>query len=134
VRVEVAHLGVDVGVAFFSWIDTDMVRGADARHPAFGQLRSELRGPAGRTLPVAEAGAVLVDAVAHRRRTVVAPRIVRVAYWLRGVIGPIVDRDARRNAAAIDAATVEMVAERGAYDAAMGPAAGAAAPSRSLEH
>ena len=30
-RTEVAHLGVDVGVAYFSWIDTDMVRGADAR-------------------------------------------------------------------------------------------------------
>jgi NAD(P)-dependent dehydrogenase (short-subunit alcohol dehydrogenase family) len=134
VRVEVAHLGVDVGVAFFSWIDTDMVRGADARHPAFGRLRSGLRWPAGRTLPVAEAGAVLVDAVAHRRRTVVAPRFVRALYWLRGVIGPVAERDARRNAAAIDAATVEMVAERGAFDAAMGPAAtSAGAPAESLE-
>src|ERR1700754_685697 len=122
VRVEVAHLGVDVGIAFFSWIDTDMVRGADSRHPAFGRLRSELRGPAGRTLPVAEAGAVLVDAVANRRRTVVAPRFVRVLYWLRGVIGPVADRDARLNAALVDAATAEMVAERGAYDAAMAPA------------
>jgi len=131
-RVEVKHLGVDVGIAFFSWIDTDMVRGADARHPAFGKLRSELRGPAGRTLPVAEAGAVLVDAVAHRRRTVVAPKFVRAAYWLRGVIGPLVDRDARRNAAAIDAATAEMVAERGAYDAAMAPASSAGAPVQPL--
>src|SRR5215218_2492238 len=39
-RVEVAHLGVDVGIAFFSWIDTDMVRGGDRRHPAFGALRA----------------------------------------------------------------------------------------------
>src|SRR5690606_6778158 len=30
VRVEVAHRGVDVGVAYLSWTDTDMVRGADA--------------------------------------------------------------------------------------------------------
>jgi NAD(P)-dependent dehydrogenase (short-subunit alcohol dehydrogenase family) len=133
-RVEVAHLGVDVGVAFFSWIDTDMVRGGDARHPAFAKLRADLRGPAGRTLPVAEAGAVIADAVAHRRRTVVAPRVVRLAYWLRGVIGPLLEREARRNGAMIDAATAEMVAERGAFDAAMGPSApGAGATAEPIE-
>jgi len=63
---------------------------------------------------------------------VVAPKFVRAAYWLRGVIGPLVDRDARRNAAAIDAATAEMVAERGAYAAAMDPASSAGAPAQPL--
>ena len=29
-RAEVAHRGVAVGVAYMSWVDTDMVRGADA--------------------------------------------------------------------------------------------------------
>src|SRR3954467_12838273 len=48
-RVEVAHLGVDVGVAYFSWIDTDMVRGAADRHPSFARLRDDIRGPAART-------------------------------------------------------------------------------------
>jgi NAD(P)-dependent dehydrogenase (short-subunit alcohol dehydrogenase family) len=38
-RLEVRHLGVDVGVAYFSWIATDMVAGGDA-HPAFGFARS----------------------------------------------------------------------------------------------
>jgi NAD(P)-dependent dehydrogenase (short-subunit alcohol dehydrogenase family) len=120
-RVEVAHLGVDVGVAFFSWIDTDMVRGAEDRHPAFAELRADLRGPVARTQPVSVAGAAIADAVANRRRTVVAPRFVRGAYWLRGVIGPLVDREARGNAAVIDRATAEMVAERGPFDAAMRP-------------
>jgi NAD(P)-dependent dehydrogenase (short-subunit alcohol dehydrogenase family) len=55
-RVEVAHLGVDVGVAYFSFIDTDMVRGAEARHPAFAAVRARTRGPAGQTLPVCVAG------------------------------------------------------------------------------
>src|SRR3954453_4162119 len=31
-RMEVRHLGVDVGVAYFSWIDTEMVRGAERQH------------------------------------------------------------------------------------------------------
>jgi NAD(P)-dependent dehydrogenase (short-subunit alcohol dehydrogenase family) len=125
-RVEVAHLGVDVGVAFFSWIDTDMVRGAEERHRAFAELRADLRGPAGRTLPVGDAGAAIADAVARRRRTVVAPGFVRAAYVLRGVIGPLADRDARRYAAAIDRATAEMVAERGAFDAGLRPGDAAA--------
>src|SRR5918992_6088284 len=40
-RAEVMHLGVDVGVGYFSFIDTDMVRGADS-HPAVGALRTEM--------------------------------------------------------------------------------------------
>jgi NAD(P)-dependent dehydrogenase (short-subunit alcohol dehydrogenase family) len=120
-RIEVAHLGVDVGIAFFSFIDTDMVRGAEDRHPAFAEVRKKARGPAGRTLPVSVAGKTIADAVAGRRRTVVAPGIVRVAYWLRGLIGPLVDRESRANAATIDRATAEMVAEHGPVDAALGP-------------
>jgi NAD(P)-dependent dehydrogenase (short-subunit alcohol dehydrogenase family) len=133
-RVEVAHLGVDVGVAFFSWIDTDMVRSGEARHPAFAKLRSDLRGPAGRTLPVSAAGAAIAEAVARRKRTVVAPGFVRAAQVLRGVIGPLTDRDGKRHAAAIDRATAEMVAERGPFDAAMRPGErGAGATARPLE-
>jgi NAD(P)-dependent dehydrogenase (short-subunit alcohol dehydrogenase family) len=133
-RVEVAHLGVDVGIAFFSFIDTDMVRGAMDRHPAFAELRANMRGPAGRTLPVGVAGKAIADAVAERRRTAVAPGIVRGAYWLRGVMGPLVDREARGTAPMVDRATAEMVAERGPFDAAMGPRdAGVDAAAHSLE-
>ena len=127
-RVEVAHLGVDVGVAYFSFIDTDMVRGADARHPAFAAVRARTRGPAGQTLPVGVAGQAIADAVAERKRTVVAPRIVRAGFWLRGVIGPLVDRESRANATTIDRATAEMVAERGAFEAGLQPRAETPAP------
>ena len=41
-RTEVAHHGVDVGVAYYSWIDTDMVRGMDD-HPAHTALRAPSR-------------------------------------------------------------------------------------------
>jgi NAD(P)-dependent dehydrogenase (short-subunit alcohol dehydrogenase family) len=133
-RVEVAHLGVDVGVAFFSWIDTDMVRGAEERHPAFSELRADLRGPASRTLPVAAAGAAIADGVANRRRTVVAPGFVRGAQWLRGIVAPMTDRDGRRHAPAIDRATAEMGAERGPFKAAMRPGdPGAGAAAQSIE-
>jgi NAD(P)-dependent dehydrogenase (short-subunit alcohol dehydrogenase family) len=133
-RVEVAHLGVDVGIAFFSWIDTDMVRGAEHSHPAFAALRSDLRGPAARTLPVGDAADALLRAVQRRERMVTAPGFVRLAYVLRGLIGPLTDRDGRRHAPAIDRATADMVAERGAFDAAMRPGdAGSVAAARSLQ-
>ena len=48
-RGEVKHLGVDVGVAYYSWIDTDMVRGADT-HPAAQFMRGEAAGPGGQDL------------------------------------------------------------------------------------
>jgi len=51
----------------------------------------------------------------------VAPGIVRAAFWLRGVIGPLVDRESRRNARTIDSATADMVAERGAFEAGLQP-------------
>jgi NAD(P)-dependent dehydrogenase (short-subunit alcohol dehydrogenase family) len=120
-RIEVAHLGVDVGVAYFSFIDTDMVRGAESRHPAFARVRAKTRGPAGRTLPVGVAGKAIAAAVAGRKRSVVAPKIVRAAQWLRGVLGPVVDREARANAPTLDRATAEMVAERGPFHAALQP-------------
>jgi NAD(P)-dependent dehydrogenase (short-subunit alcohol dehydrogenase family) len=133
-RIEVSHLGVDVGIAFFSWIDTDMVRGTTTHHPAFARMRSEIRGPAGRTLPVSAAGAAIADAVAHRRRTVVAPRFVRIIYVLRGLIGPLVERDSRRRATTVDRATAELVADRGPFDAAMRPGdTGARTPAAAHE-
>src|SRR4051794_40013196 len=101
-RVEVAHLGVDVGVAFFSWIDTEMVRSAEHSHPAFAALRDDLRGPARRTMPVGDAADALLRAVQRRERTVAVPRFVHLAYRLRGLIGPLTDRDGRRHAPAVD--------------------------------
>ena len=49
-RIEVKHLGVDVGVGYFSWIDTELVRAADA-HPAYGGLRDKLPWPVRQDLP-----------------------------------------------------------------------------------
>src|SRR5213080_4914420 len=44
-RQEVAHLGVTVGLVHPSWIDTDLVRTADADLPSFQGLRRRLPYP-----------------------------------------------------------------------------------------
>ena len=92
-RVEVAHEGVDVGVAYFSWIDTDLVRGGD-EHPAFRYMRSQLRGPTARTYPVSAAGEAIVRGIERRSRVVAAPSWVKAVAVLRGVIAPLVERQA----------------------------------------
>jgi NAD(P)-dependent dehydrogenase (short-subunit alcohol dehydrogenase family) len=120
-RVETAHLGVAVGVAYFSWIDTDMVRGSERHHPGFAAMRAGLRGPAGRTLPVDEAADAIVRGVERRARRVGAPGFVGALYRLRGLVPEILDREARKSAPEVDRLTAEMVAERGAFEAGLRP-------------
>lgn len=78
-RQEVRHLGVDVGVGYFSWIATDMVAGADA-HPATGDARSRLPGPLGKTYPIAQAGEAIAAGVERRRGRVMVPG------WIAGLL------------------------------------------------
>jgi NAD(P)-dependent dehydrogenase (short-subunit alcohol dehydrogenase family) len=131
-RVELKPLGVDVGVAYFSWIDTDMVRGADRYWPGFAALRRELPEPIRRTLPVGAAADAIVRAVEGRRSHVVAPRYVGALRRVRGLLPQIATHDAVRVAAEVDRLTAEMVAERGAFAAGVRsgePATDAAAHS-----
>jgi len=120
-RLEVRHLGVDVGVAYFSWIDTEMVRGAERQHPGFAAMREGLRGPAGRTLPVARAADEIARGVERRSRRVVAPGFVGALYRLRGLLPELLEREAAKAAPEADRYTAELVAERGAFAAGLRP-------------
>jgi NAD(P)-dependent dehydrogenase (short-subunit alcohol dehydrogenase family) len=131
-RQEVKHLGVDVGVGYFSFIDTDMVRGADA-HPAVGQLRAEMTlGPFGRTYPLSDAGQAIADGIEKRRRWVVVPPWARALLVLRTALAPLAERGSRESAAEADRLFEADVAERGAEAASkpVGPGGEAAARER----
>ena len=91
-RPEVRHLGVDVGIAYFSWIGTDLVNGADAEHPAFKFLRDNLKGPVGKTYPVSHAGRAIVGGIQRRSKVVVAPRWVAALRPLRGLLASVTER------------------------------------------
>jgi NAD(P)-dependent dehydrogenase (short-subunit alcohol dehydrogenase family) len=112
-RAEVGHLGVDVGVAYFSWIDTEMVRGAD-RSDVWGPFRAQLKGPLGRTAPLSDAGAVILAGVRGRHRIVTAPRWVRYASVVRRPLQRIVELGAKRDVPEIYAKAKAATAERGA--------------------
>jgi len=86
-RVEVRHRGVDVGVAYFSWIDTEMVRGAaDPEHRDFAFMRGGLRGPFAKTYPVSKAAEAVVRGIERRSRWVACPRWIKPLILIRGVL------------------------------------------------
>ena len=91
-RSEVAHQGVDVGCAYFSWIGTDMVHGGDEL-PAFAEMRSKLRGPFGRTYPVSDAGEAVVKGIETRARIVAAPGWVARVSGLRRLVQRLGERE-----------------------------------------
>jgi NAD(P)-dependent dehydrogenase (short-subunit alcohol dehydrogenase family) len=128
-RSEVRHLGVDVGVGYFAFLDTDMVRGGDT-HPVFGNLRSQMPGPFGKTYPLTDAVRKVVEGIERRRRTVVFPGWVKAMLVLRGITGPLLDRGPGERTAEIDAAFERDVAERGAETASAPVGAGGAAAGR----
>jgi NAD(P)-dependent dehydrogenase (short-subunit alcohol dehydrogenase family) len=72
-RGEVTHHGVDVGVAYLAWTDTDMVRGADAV-PGLGEFRAQLPWVFGRTVPARPGGGRILAAVERHGRRTSTPR------------------------------------------------------------
>jgi NAD(P)-dependent dehydrogenase (short-subunit alcohol dehydrogenase family) len=85
-RQEVAHLGVTVGLVHPSWIETDLVKGAEQDIPSFVRLREELPYPGNVTTSVDEAAGAIVDALARRRARVYVPRAVGAAGWAKAAI------------------------------------------------
>ena len=114
-RTELAHHGVGVGVTYFGWVDTDLVR-RDA-HPELGAIRTEAPRPLRSAIPVEQAVAAVVDAVEHRRSHVVAPRWIAPGLPLRGIVRPLLDRVARRYAPELEERWLRAAREHGVADA-----------------
>lgn len=130
-RGELAHHGARVGVGYFSWIDTEMVRGAD-RHPALGSMRSKLPAAVRKTYPVSDVGDAVVAGFEARARWVGVPRtMIRFALPLRGLMTRLTERGSKDGYPEMEAAFQRDVADRG-VEAASQPSGsgGAAALSR----
>jgi NAD(P)-dependent dehydrogenase (short-subunit alcohol dehydrogenase family) len=111
-RTEVRHTGVDVGTAYFSWIGTDMVKGAD-ENPVGQRMRAALRGPAGKTHSPAEAADAVLEGIEQRKRIVVTPAWVRPMLAMKTALQRLAERRALPLMAEIDAATRDEVATHG---------------------
>ena len=93
-RMELAATGTRVGVGYFSFIDTDMVRDAMAQ-PTAAQATKAIPGFLAAPLPVGAAGAAIARGVQRRAKRVYAPRWVPALLALRGLSGPLDDLAAR---------------------------------------
>jgi NAD(P)-dependent dehydrogenase (short-subunit alcohol dehydrogenase family) len=122
-RCEVKHLGVDVGVGYFAFIDTDMVRGGDA-HPTLGPLRQETPGPLSKTYPVSAAGKAVAEGIEKRRRWVMVPRWLGATLLLRTALAPLIERGSFDRAAEADRLFQQDVEARGAEEASAPVGAG----------
>jgi NAD(P)-dependent dehydrogenase (short-subunit alcohol dehydrogenase family) len=85
-RLEVKHLGVDVGVAHMSWIDTPLVRDAREDLTAFGRMIAALPPPMNRTTSVEACGKAFVAGIAARKRRVFVPGWVALAAATRTLL------------------------------------------------
>jgi NAD(P)-dependent dehydrogenase (short-subunit alcohol dehydrogenase family) len=96
-RVELAPHGATAGVAYFGWIDTELVRRAVDADPLVDEMLATMPRPLRKRLSADAAGTALADGIARR-----APRVIRPRRWvafsvLRGVLGPLLDAQAVRD-------------------------------------
>ena len=85
-RQEVAHLGIDVGVCHPSWIDTDIVRGAENDLPTFKQIRKQLPYPANSTTTLEECVDAILAGFAKRKKRVYIPKGVVLANFTKPLV------------------------------------------------
>ncbi len=96
-RLEVAHLGVDVGSAHMSWIDTPMVQDSKADLSTFTEMLAKLPYPLNRTTSVQKCAQALVKGIEGRKRRINSPGWVGLVRWLRPVLStPLGEAPVRR--------------------------------------
>jgi NAD(P)-dependent dehydrogenase (short-subunit alcohol dehydrogenase family) len=111
-RVEMMGFGVDVGVAYFSWIDTEMVRGGD-RTELGASMRGMLTGPLAKTYPVSAAAEAVVRGIERRSRIVACPRWLIGLMWLKPLLTYATERELRDDIARFDALAEREAREQG---------------------
>jgi NAD(P)-dependent dehydrogenase (short-subunit alcohol dehydrogenase family) len=114
-RIEAAPLGVAVGVAYFLFLDTDMVRDGEAEMPLLKRAKDEMPRPFSRTYPLAPAIDEVAAAIAERRRRVTYPKWFMKLLPLRQLFAsPFAERQAGKDVAESLREYERLVAERGA--------------------
>lgn len=126
-RMEMLPRGVDVGVAYFLFLDTDMVRDAARELPGGERSRRRVPGPFAKTYPLGPAVDEVVAAIAERRRRVAYPKwFLRLLPVRQLFASALLEREAAKEVPEAEREYEQAVAERG------GAAAGASERTRRL--
>ncbi len=98
-RLEVGRLGVGVGSAHMSWIDTALVRDGKADMPSFGELLARLPWPLNQTTTVDRCADAFVRGIEGRADRIYRPRWVGLFRWLKPVLPRATDLLIRKTTA-----------------------------------
>jgi NAD(P)-dependent dehydrogenase (short-subunit alcohol dehydrogenase family) len=97
-RVELAQHGASASVAYFGFIDTDMVRGTLDADPLASEMLASLPRPLHKRLSPTVAGEAIVRGIERRQPRIIRPRRWTVMSVLRGILGPLGDAHLERDA------------------------------------
>jgi len=96
-RIEMQPYGVKIGVAYFLFLDTDMVNDAEREMPLLERAKAEMPKFISRTYPLPPAIDEVVAAMAERRRRVSYPRWFAKSLALRQLVAsPWAERQAAK--------------------------------------
>lgn len=121
-RAELKHLGVDVGVAHLTFVDTDMVRGVD-EHPVFGKMRTGVP-LVSRVYPLELAVDKFDQGIRRRSRVVHVPGWIGPLKMFRALLPHLVELGARFNVPKADRAALADIEARGAAASSRATGAG----------
>lgn len=104
-RTELQIHGASASVAYFGFIDTDMVRDAfdGTGDPVAQRLQALFPRFTRKRQTPAQAGAVVVNGIEQRAARIITPSYWRVYSVLRGLLNPIIDRSMERDGRLLDA-------------------------------
>ncbi len=98
-RAELVQHGASASVAYFGFIDTEMVHRAIDADPLADRMIGTLPAPLRKRLQPEQAGEAIVRGIERRQPRIVRPRRWTVMSVLRGILNPLSDARMERDAA-----------------------------------
>jgi len=96
-RVELVQHGASASVAYFGFIDTEMVHRALDQDPIVEQMRDRSPKVLHKRLPPKAAGEAIVRGIERRQPRIIRPRRWTVLSVLRGILNPLMDAQMERD-------------------------------------
>jgi NAD(P)-dependent dehydrogenase (short-subunit alcohol dehydrogenase family) len=97
-RVELKQHGASASVAYFGFIDTEMVHQAIDADPLSSRMMEATPKVLRKRLPPSAAGAAIVRGIERRQPRIIRPRRWTVMSVLRGILNPLLDAQMERDA------------------------------------
>jgi NAD(P)-dependent dehydrogenase (short-subunit alcohol dehydrogenase family) len=97
-RVELKQHGASASVAYFGFIDTQMVHQAIDADPLSSRMMEATPKVLRKRLPPSAAGAAIVRGIERRQPRIIRPRRWTVMSVLRGILNPLLDAQMERDA------------------------------------